>query len=39
VAADADFRVGRGRLVEAPMRDILMLFAGRPAAINADLSP
>ena len=34
-ATDADFRVGNGRLVEAPMRDILMLLAGRPTAISA----
>jgi uncharacterized protein (TIGR03083 family) len=35
VATDADFRVGTGRVIEAPIRDILMLFAGRPSAISA----
>lgn len=30
-ATDADFRVGEGRLVEAPIRDILMALTGRPA--------
>lgn len=35
VATDADFRAGAGRLVEAPIRDILMLFTGRPSAISA----
>lgn len=34
VATDADFRVGGGRAVEAPIRDILMLLAGRPSAIS-----
>jgi uncharacterized protein (TIGR03083 family) len=29
VATDADFRVGAGRVIEAPIRDILMLLAGR----------
>lgn len=29
VATDADFRVGAGRIVEAPIRDILMLLAER----------
>lgn len=31
VATDADFRVGAGRIVEAPIRDLLMMLAGRPA--------
>ena len=35
VATDVDFRVGAGRVVEAPIRDILMLLAGRPTAISA----
>ena len=35
VATDVDFRVGAGRVIEAPIRDILMLFAGRPSAISA----
>ncbi|HEX2213352.1 MAG TPA: maleylpyruvate isomerase family mycothiol-dependent enzyme [Mycobacterium sp.] len=35
IATDTDFRVGNGRVVEAPIRDILMLFAGRPSAISA----
>lgn len=34
-AIDADFRVGQGRLVEAPIRDILMVLVGRPTAISA----
>lgn len=37
VAVDADFTVGQGRRVEAPIRDILMAFAGRPTLIDADL--
>jgi hypothetical protein len=32
VATDAEFRVGQGRVVEAPIRDILMALAGRPAS-------
>ncbi|MGV0835848.1 maleylpyruvate isomerase family mycothiol-dependent enzyme [Mycolicibacterium thermoresistibile] len=32
VATDAQFRVGNGRVVEAPIRDILMALAGRPAS-------
>jgi uncharacterized protein (TIGR03083 family) len=35
VATDASFRVGTGCVVEAPIRDILMLLAGRPTAISA----
>ncbi|MEO3761359.1 maleylpyruvate isomerase family mycothiol-dependent enzyme [Mycobacterium sp. B14F4] len=35
VATDADFRVGAGRVVTAPIRDILLLLAGRPTAISA----
>jgi uncharacterized protein (TIGR03083 family) len=35
VATDADFRVGTGCAVEAPIRDILMLLAGRPTSISA----
>lgn len=31
VATDADFRVGEGRRVEAPIRDILMMLTGRSA--------
>ena len=38
VATDVDFSVGQGRCVEAPIRDILMVFAGRPASISADVS-
>ncbi|MCT7656819.1 maleylpyruvate isomerase family mycothiol-dependent enzyme [Mycobacterium deserti] len=34
-ATDADFRVGDGRRVEAPIRDIVMTLAGRPAGISA----
>ena len=34
VATDTDFRVGTGRIVEAPIRDILMLLAGRPVRIT-----
>jgi uncharacterized protein (TIGR03083 family) len=30
-ATDADFEVGEGRRVEAPIRDILMTLVGRPA--------
>jgi uncharacterized protein (TIGR03083 family) len=37
VATDADFHVGTGRVIEAPIRDILMLLAGRPSAISARL--
>ncbi|KUH88406.1 maleylpyruvate isomerase family mycothiol-dependent enzyme [Mycobacterium sp. IS-1556] len=33
-AIDADFRVGEGRLVEAPIRDILMVLVGRRTAIS-----
>lgn len=33
-ATDADFRVGTGQRIEAPIRDILMLLAGRPTAIS-----
>ncbi|MFW0786705.1 maleylpyruvate isomerase family mycothiol-dependent enzyme [Gordonia sp. CPCC 206044] len=32
VATDTDLDVGHGRTVQAPVRDILMLFAGRAAA-------
>jgi len=32
VATDAEFRVGQGRVVEAPIRDILMTLAGRPVS-------
>jgi uncharacterized protein (TIGR03083 family) len=35
VATDADLRLGEGRRIEAPVRDILMAFAGRPSAISA----
>jgi uncharacterized protein (TIGR03083 family) len=38
VATDIDFTVGQGRGVEAPIRDILMALAGRPASISADLT-
>ena len=38
VATDADFRVGTGRIVEAPIRDILMLLAGRPTTISARMN-
>lgn len=34
-ATDADFRIGEGRLVEAPIRDILMALTDRPTAISA----
>lgn len=37
VATDTDFRVGAGVTVEAPIRDILMLFAGRPSAISTQV--
>ncbi|SEH70515.1 TIGR03083 family protein [Mycolicibacterium rutilum] len=33
-ATDADFRVGQGRLVEAPIREILMALTDRPTAIS-----
>ncbi|KUI13980.1 hypothetical protein AU193_08035 [Mycobacterium sp. GA-1285] len=36
-ATDADFHVGRGRLVESPIRDILMVLAGRPTAISVQI--
>ena len=36
-ATDTDFSVGSGRTVEAPIRDILMVFAGRPAAISTEV--
>lgn len=39
VATDVDFAVGHGRRVEAPIRDILMAFAGRPTSISERLSP
>lgn len=34
VATDVDFRVGDGTRIDAPIREILMLFAGRPSAIT-----
>ncbi|MGZ8813108.1 MAG: maleylpyruvate isomerase family mycothiol-dependent enzyme [Mycobacterium sp.] len=37
-ATDVEFSVGQGRSVEGPIRDILMVFAGRPASISADVS-
>jgi uncharacterized protein (TIGR03083 family) len=37
-ATDVEFSVGQGRALEAPIRDILMVFAGRPASISADFS-
>jgi uncharacterized protein (TIGR03083 family) len=37
VASDTDFRVGSGRRIEAPIRDILMVFAGRPAPIDGEI--
>jgi uncharacterized protein (TIGR03083 family) len=36
-ATDADFRVGEGRLVEAPIGDIVLLFTGRRAGALAGL--
>ncbi|CAN5881296.1 maleylpyruvate isomerase family mycothiol-dependent enzyme [soil metagenome] len=33
IASDADFAVGEGTRVEAPIRDIVLAFADRPAAI------
>lgn len=35
VATDADFAVGGGREVAAPIRDLLMLLTGRDAAVGA----
>ncbi|MEE3852700.1 maleylpyruvate isomerase family mycothiol-dependent enzyme [Gordonia sp. LSe1-13] len=32
IATDVDLEFGAGRPVEAPIRDIVMVFAGRPAA-------
>ncbi|MBI5338024.1 MAG: maleylpyruvate isomerase family mycothiol-dependent enzyme [Mycolicibacterium rufum] len=34
VATDADFAVGEGREVAAPIRDLLLLLAGRQAAVT-----
>ena len=34
VGADADFHLGEGRRIEAPIRDILMEVAGRPSSIS-----
>lgn len=39
VATDADFRVGAGRRVEAPIRDILMTLAGRPSSVSITTQP
>ncbi|MGY4712749.1 maleylpyruvate isomerase family mycothiol-dependent enzyme [Mycolicibacterium sp. CBM1] len=38
VATDADFAVGRGEEVRAPIRDILLMLAGRcrPGAVESD---
>ncbi|GAB91102.1 hypothetical protein, partial [Gordonia rhizosphera] len=38
-AIDTDLDVGQGRLVEAPVRDILMLLAGRTSAAGVLTSP
>jgi uncharacterized protein (TIGR03083 family) len=38
VATDAELRLGQGPRVEAPIRDILMVFAGRPAPISERLN-
>ncbi|MBX7433570.1 maleylpyruvate isomerase family mycothiol-dependent enzyme [Mycobacterium sp. Y57] len=35
VATDADFAVGAGREVRAPIRDLLLLLTGRPSAVTA----
>lgn len=35
VATDADFRVGSGRRVEAPIRDVLMTLVGRPSQVTS----
>lgn len=35
VATDSDFAVGTGDVVEAPIRDIVMLFGGRTSAAGA----
>lgn len=37
VATDADFSAGEGREVAAPIRDLLMLLTGRPAAVAESL--
>lgn len=39
VAEDAGFDVGSGREVRAPIRDIVMTLAGRPAAISELAAP
>ena len=36
IASDADFAVGDGEPITAPMRDILMVLAGRPASAALD---
>lgn len=36
VATDAGFRVGGGRRVDAPIRDIVMTLAGRPGVAHID---
>ena len=41
VADDADFAVGDGRTVQVPIRDIVMLLAGRRAlsSVSPDADP
>ena len=34
VATDADFAVGEGRTVSAPIADLLMVMTGRHVALN-----
>lgn len=34
VATDADFAVGEGREVAAPIREILLLLTGRPVRVS-----
>lgn len=37
VATDVDFAVGDGYQITAPIRDILMVLAGRPASISEEI--
>lgn len=37
VATDADFAVGDGYRIAAPIRDLLMVLAGRPASISEEV--
>lgn len=38
-ATDADFRVGSGQLMQAPIRDLLMVLAGRRDPVVSDQAP